>query len=200
MTKNRAIKQAIRAYMEMHKTSYATAYQMLANPGSQELSPSIIWNPKTFGQTLLVCSQEEARTLYSTVDAMVQEAPEEFEWFGIDLQLSMFESRSAAYKDHLSRSLYEAWKLSVDLEREVTKRQQGEPGKRLLVMIERGDFLAEVLTDEENRDEQMFEMIMPNLRKVIEEGRKVNVHVLMRVKEENVESWKNVGFTHVLTP
>lgn len=207
MTKNRAIKKAIRASMEMHNTSYATAYQMLANSNlvgantaSQELPPSMIWNPKIVGQTLLICSQEEARTLYSAVAAMANNAPDEFEWCGIDLQRTMFENRSVAHKDHLSLSLYEAWKLSVALELEVSKRQQGEQGKRLLVVIERGDFLAEVLTDEENCDEQMFEMIMPNLNKVIKEGSEVNVHVLMRVKEENVESWKNAGFSHVLTP
>lgn len=207
MTKNRAIKQAIRAYMETHNISYATARQILANLDvagvinpSKELTPSLTWNPKSVGPTLLVCSQEEARTLYSTVAAEVQETPDEVEWLGIDLQLSMFENRSASYKEHLSRSLYEAWKLSVALEREVTNRQHGEHGKQLLVIIERGDFLAEVLTDKENRDEQMFEMIMPNLSRVINEGSQVNVHVLMRVKEENVEPWKNAGFSHILTP
>lgn len=156
------------------------------------------WSPEEGEQALLVADQDEATAFYLTVVETAANNPEQIEWFGFDLQNTMFGGKSEAHASRLALNLHEAWDLSLALEQEVIERQQGKEGKLIIVLIERGDFLADVLADEENREDLLFSSILPNLNKVVSEGADVNIYVLMRVQPENVEEWRTAAFTQTV--
>ena len=160
--------------------------------------PVITWNPTEGEPTLLVASPREAKALYSAIIETANEKSEEMEWVGIDLQKTMFEDNAEAHQKPLALNLQEVWDLSVALETEITERQEGKEGKRILVLIEGGDVLAGILMYEENRDDPKFKTVQPNLNKIITEGAAVNINVLMRVEEDTVDAWKAEGFTQTL--
>jgi hypothetical protein len=149
------------------------------------------------GHTLLITSDDsDASEFYKTIAAHVEKSNGTIDYYGFDLNGTMFADRTDSQTTKLALNLDEAWDLSVALATEVKERAMTEqPGKKIVVLIKDGPKLFTMI-DTENID--LYKELLNSINTVIELGAAVGIHIFMEVDAATAEVESRNNFQNVI--
>ena len=149
------------------------------------------------GHTLLITSTDSSPEEYfKTVASHVEENNETIEYYGFDLNGTMFAERTDTQTKKLALNLQEAWDLSVALASEVKERVMTEqPGKKIAVLIKDG---SQLFTMENTDTADRYLDLLDNMNTVIENGAAVGVQIFMEVDAATAEIESRDTFQNVI--